>query len=563
MKTWNLGNTTVRNPERIKAGLSLLKENFEGRVFDKEAQASFFEILLEKGLIEGDPSQDRNRAASGRKWQSVCYKLGFVHRSQRVNGVISITEAGNALLSNNVVESDIFLRQLIKVQLPSPTEQRFDGAKIHPFYLVLKVALALYDAGMKPLSKDELGLFMQSAERDDQAQEVVKLIGDYRAMLGSIPGKVGKSRYYLGQRATKAKALKLEESTLEDYGDTTARYSVITGIFTFGGQQSLVIKEDRLNLVRAIVDDGPPPILEGEELLKIFHNPNLPALPTDDADFLKRDIAGLAQRLDELSRQTKTEVSIASEQLVTNDATVLQLRRKREDLEQELIAKKEIQFYRFQCQPDQVENIKSLFESIKARDTIGGSDYRPAWAEWAVWRTFLSINSIAGPISQTRGFKIDTELMPVHTAKGGYADLVFNYADGTSLPVEITLNTGDNQYAAEREPVRRHALRLIESGEAQKVVGVFVAPTIQPRTAHDFYAAHSSGDYSAKLGVISLDIIPITIDQLCQLMPGQPMGCRNYDELYKKLSDILALREASKDGNEWLDKINSYFLGRV
>ncbi|KXK09240.1 MAG: hypothetical protein UZ20_WS6002000641 [candidate division WS6 bacterium OLB21] len=70
MKTWNLGNTTVRNPERIKAGLALLKESFEGRVFDLAAQEEFFEVLLSAGIIQG--GADSDKAASGRKWQSVC-----------------------------------------------------------------------------------------------------------------------------------------------------------------------------------------------------------------------------------------------------------------------------------------------------------------------------------------------------------------------------------------------------------------------------------------------------------------------------------------------------------
>lgn len=551
MKTWNLGNTTVRNPERIKAGLRLLKEHFEGKVFDLASQREFFEILLKQGLIEGNPPQEKNRAASGRKWQSVCYKLGFIHRSKRVNGIISITEAGNALLGNDAIESDIFLRQLLKVQLPSPTEQRFDGAKIHPFYLVLGVAIALNDAGMKPLSKEEIGLFMQSATSDDQAHEVVGLIKDYRARRDGITGRVDKRRYYLEQRAAKAKLLDLEESTLEDYADTTARYSVITGIFTFGGRQSLVIKEDRLNLARAVVNAGPLPILQGTEFLAVFHNPNLPALPTDNVDFLERDITELTKRLNELSQQTGTAFS---EQPIIEGATILQLKRKREDLEQELVAKKEIQFYRTQSSEEQIEDIKSLFESIEGRETIGGSDYRPAWAEWGVWRVFLSINTITSPISETRGFKINSELFPIHHAKGGAADLCFKYGDGAIIPAEITLSTNERQYNMEGEAVKFHIKSIAEANQDSEIVGVFTAPDIHVATAHEFFNAEF---YSKKLDkVMKLDIVPLTFEQLKSFLPGQKNGCKSGEDLLDKLRGLMSLKEQAINGAVWLQSIN-------
>lgn len=555
MKTWNLGNTTVRNPERIKAGLRLLKEHFEGKAFDLASQREFFEILLKQGLIEGNPPQEKNRAASGRKWQSVCYKLGFIHRSQRINGVISITDAGNALLGDDAIESDVFLRQLLKVQLPSPTEQRFDGAKIHPFYLVLGVAVALNDAGMRPLSKEELGLFMQSASNDGQAKEIVSLIRDYRAKRDNITGRVDKRRYYLEQRAAKAKLLELEESTLEDYGDTTARYSVITGIFTFGGQQSLVIKEDRLNLARAIVNTGPLPILEDAEFLEVFHNPNLPALPTDDIDFLTHDIAELAKRLSELSQQTGTA---SPEQPVIEGATILQLKRKREDLEQELVAKKEIQFYHAQSSEEQVEDIKNLFESIEGRETIGGSDYRPAWAEWGVWRIFLSINTIISPVSQTRGFRINSELFPIHHAKGGAADLCFEYDESVIVPAEITLSTNERQFNMEGEAVKFHVKSIVEANQSHSVIGVFTAPVVHVATAHEFYNAEF---YSQKMGgVVKLDIIPLTFAQLQSFLPGQKNACANSRELLARLRELIELKDGAGDGAVWLQRINKSLL---
>lgn len=555
MKTWNLGNTTVRNPERIKAGLALLKESFEGRAFDLAAQEEFFEVLLNAGIIKG--GADSDKAASGRKWQSVCNKLGLTTRGTRINGVISVTEAGNALLSDNSLESDVFLRQMLKIQLPSPTESRLDGASIHPFYLVLSVAVELVRRGMKPLGKEEIALFLQSANSDDQTQEIVDDIAKYRKAKDEISGRVAKRKFFIDNLILRAKQLYGDEftptkaATLTDYSDTTVRYSVITGIFSVG-RQSLVIKEDQLNLAFAITDTGKPLLYENESFLEHFHNPNLPALPTDDAVFLSRDIEQLNTRLTEMSQITGKNAELSGS---IEGASISQLKRKRENLENELTTLKEVQFYRDQHTPEQVNDIKSLFESIENKEIIGGSDYLPAWAEWAVWRVFLSINTITNPISDTRGFKINSDLYPIHHAKGGAADLQFEYEDGTIIPAEITLSSNERQFNMEGEAVKFHVKSVLEANQSKEIVGVFTAPNVHVATAHEFFNAEF---YSQKMnGVVRLNIVPLSFEQLLSLLPGQRNACNNGNELLSKLRNLIKLKENADDGSVWLQQINA------
>lgn len=555
MKTWNLGNTTVRNPERIKAGLALLKESFEGRAFDLAAQEEFFEVLLSAGIIKG--GADSDKAASGRKWQSVCNKLGLTTRGTRVNGVISVTEAGNALLSDDSLESDVFLRQMLKIQLPSPTESRLDGASIHPFYLVLSVAVELVRRGMKPLGKEEIALFLQSANSDDQTQEIVEDIAKYRKAKDELSGRVAKRKFFIDNLTLRAKQLYSDEftptkaATLTDYSDTTVRYSVITGIFSVG-RQSLVIKEDQLNLAFAIIDTGQPLLYENDSFLEHFHNPNLPALPTDDAVFLSRDIEQLNTRLAEMSQITGKSAELSGS---IEGASISQLKRKRENLENELTTLKEVQFYRDQHTSEQVNDIKSLFESIENKEIIGGSDYLPAWAEWAVWRVFLSINTITNPISDTRGFKINSDLYPIHHAKGGAADLQFEYEDGTIIPAEITLSSNERQFNMEGEAVKFHVKSVLEANQSKEIVGVFTAPNVHVATAHEFFNAEF---YSQKMnGVVKLKIVPLSFEQLQSLLPGQRNACNNGNELLSKLRNLIKLKENADDGSVWLQQINA------
>jgi hypothetical protein len=558
MKTWNLGNTTVRNPERIKAGLEVINDSFEGQVFDLDCQIKLYESLLKAEVISSDSKNvgENNKAASGRKWFGVCYKLGLVARTKRIRGIISITNAGKALLSDDYLDSDVFLRQLLKVQLPSPTESELDGAAVHPFYLVLSIGVKLEELGLNSMTREEIALYVQSATNDNQTDEIIESIKDYRSVRGGIKGSIGKRKYFLECLNKKlaelyGKATNQKRSTLDNYSDTTVRYSAITGIFTIG-RQSLQIKEDQLNLARAIIAAGPQPILDEDDFWIYFHNPTLPALPTDNTNFLERDIEALANRLAQLSQATGAELT--SREAISN-ANILQLKRRREDLEMELISQKEIQFYRQQNETSQVEDIKSLFVSIMARETIGGSDYRPAWAEWGVWRVFLSINTIANPVSSSRGFKINSELYPVHHAKGGAADLLFEYEGGTIIPAEITLSSNERQFNMEGEAVKFHVKSVLEANQSKEVIGVFTAPDVHVATAHEFYNAEF---YSQKMnGVIKLNIVPLSFKQLLSLLPGQKNACNNGDELLVKLRNLIELKEKASDGAVWLQQIDT------
>ncbi len=557
MKTWNLGNTTVRNPERIKDALRVFRDEYSGKKFDIPTQNEFFTSLIKAGVIKGDPNQPGSRDWGARKWASAFNKLGLaLPRGTKSNPTVMITAAGESLLSDESLESDVFLRQMLKIQLPSPTEDNLEGASVHPFFLVLSVAVELIRREMKPLGKEEIALFLQSANNDNMTNEIVDSITMYRTARDEIKGSVGKSRFFRDSLLIRGRFIYGDDvtstklNTLKDYSDTTVRYSAITGVFTIG-RQSLSIKEDQINLAFAIVDAGVPKLYAESDFMEVFHNPSLPALPTDNVSFLQTDIEALNSRLAQLSLETGSVVARRTE---VEEESVNKLKRRREDLEEELTSLKEIQFYRSQHNSDQIDDIKGLFESIKNRETIGGSDYLPAWAEWNVWRVFLSINTIANPVNETRGFKINSDLFPVHHAKGGQADLCFEYDDGTIIPAEITLSSRERQFTMEGEPVKFHVKSIVEKNQSSEVIGLFTAPDVHVATAHEFFGADY---YSEKMGrVVKMNIVPLTFNQLQSLLPGQKNSCVNGNQLLSRLRSLIQLKESSSDGSVWLDKIN-------
>ena len=112
-------------------------------------------------------------------------------------------------------------------------------------------------------------------------------------------------------------------------------------------------------------------------------------------------------------------------------------------------------------------------------------DDRPAYLEWAVWRSFLAIDEIKSSIHETRRFPVDQDFKPRNTAPGGGSDLIFEF-DSYVLVVEVTLTVSHRQMAVESEPVRRHTVQYKELYPDKDVYCLFIAPSVDNNVAEAF-----------------------------------------------------------------------------
>lgn len=112
-------------------------------------------------------------------------------------------------------------------------------------------------------------------------------------------------------------------------------------------------------------------------------------------------------------------------------------------------------------------------------------DDKPAYLEWAVWRSFLAIDEIVSPIHTTRRFPIDQDFYPRNTAPGGGSDLLFEFKSFI-LVVEVTLTTSHRQMAVESEPVRRHTVQYKDMYPEKDVYCLFIAPSVDNNVAETF-----------------------------------------------------------------------------
>jgi len=125
---WCIGNTTLREANRLKQGLRILKRNFAGQPWSYENQEKFLRFLQQEGIYDaGETKSSKQIEQHGRIWSSAFNELGFATCYKKGNRYapsgVHITKAGEALLSDDYVEEDVWLRQLLKVQFPNPLPQ--------------------------------------------------------------------------------------------------------------------------------------------------------------------------------------------------------------------------------------------------------------------------------------------------------------------------------------------------------------------------------------------------------------------------------------------------------
>jgi hypothetical protein len=213
---------------------------------------------------------------------------------------------------------------------------------------------------------------------------------------------------------------------------------------------------------------------------------------------------------------------------------------------------REVQFYYTQRQPESLDEIEDLLGSISDG---GFASYAPAYLEWAVWRLFLAINDLAASISDTRGFKIDEDMNPIHHARGGAADLIFTY-DTFKIVCEMTLTTGSRQFAAEGEPVTRHVFKAIENSGDKPVYGLFVAKNVDPNTSDAFHNARYWRDWRT---FVDTPIIALNIKQVIALIQRMRIFPVTVAEIRELFESILKLQKNFENGPAWHEAYSSFY----
>ena len=497
--------TSPRTPAKMVPEIELLIKNFAGKEWNKESQCAFMEILREEDFYNGKGANDPSFSARDRINRAP-KSLGFVTLSP----TIQITPAGEALIKAKNKE-EVFLRQMLKFQIPSPYHKPTAKAAkfcVKPYLEILRLIRHL-----GTLKFDELQLFgMQLTDYHD-FEETVKKIETFRILKAKNAGKykafkddylknelksIYSKRIADGDTKTREsndsslkKFLYTQSSNMRDYADACFRYLRATGLVNVShiGKSLSIIpsRTEDVDYILNSVNREPCYINDEQQYIAYLGNAEIPRLITDNKEKI---IARIKQEFHELIKKEKIKFDIHTplpdlKEILSN----LILLRKKITIREEIKTIKDFQKY---------DEINNTFEQIINKEIYDA----PLMLEYNIWRAMTMLDG--GNIKANLNF--DDFGKPLSTAAGNMADIICDYED-FKLSVEVTMATGQKQYDMEGEPVSRHLGKLKKTTE-KPCYCLFVAPSINEACVAHFFALHKMNIsyYGGKSVIIPLPL---------------------------------------------------------
>ena len=473
--------TSPRTPAKMIPEIELLHTHFAGQQWNNETQRAFMELLKEENFFNGEGANDPAFSARDRINRAP-KALGFVILSP----TIQLTPAGEELV-NSRRKDEIFLRQLLKFQVPSPFHKPTENSA--EFWVKPYLELFRLVRHFGSLKFDELKMFGLQLVDYREFDTIVEKINQFRIAKAQNEGNYkrfraeyfdrelreiysadissGNTRTRETNDASISKFLNTKASNMRDYADACVRYLRATGLVNISHLgKSISIVPEKIQEVDYFLQnaDREPCFIDNErQYVAYLGNPQTPTLLTDNRALLEQKIQAefpqlqipATASLDELKNLFADQLENRKEQILTEQVTA-------------------IKDYR------QFEEINTTFDQI-----IDNSLYdTPLMLEWNTWRAMTMLDG--GNIKAN--LKFDDFGNPMSTAQGNMADIVCDYGD-FGLTVEVTMQSGQRQYETEGEPVTRHLAKYKRETE-KPAYCLFIAPNINDACKAHFYALH-------------------------------------------------------------------------
>ena len=533
------GNTGLRNPNRIQDGFAVFANSpYVGNLHGRDNEIGFMRLLDEKGIIQNENGKDES-GSHARKWRLMFSRNGFIYpQIKKKDGVQEelgpldeITPFGRTFLKADTYPAvqECFLRSMSIEQYPMPNKTHY----FSPLRWLLAIMLELERrTGSSELSRIEFALWGHTTNPSYNVDEVVDRILDLRQRRTAAPAKRSFDKKEIVARGENYDK---KSDNFLDYSDMNMRYLRISGILQRKGRGLIIVPTKHViaeKLAKATASSEP--IIEQYKMLCMGA-----PLPTDNKEIAKSLLDDLIKQMRE--RHILFDIS----DLPLNTAAEINIARQR--LENILAQTDEIQYAKEQCnQWQEIRDYMTLL--IKGGGKLVydedaaievPKDETPAYLEWTLWRAALAIDHMVNKPYEVRGFKLDSDFMPVSAAGGGKGDLYCEFEEFTIL-TEVTMSTSSRQEAMEGEPVRRHVSDAVLKYD-KPVYGMFIAVRIDTNTAETFRHGvwYAKGDVKQRL-----NILPLTLAQFKDYFVAMFKADKASPE---KLRDLILQCESRRD----------------
>ena len=558
IKIWLVGNTGLRNPNRIQEGLAVYsKSAFVGKLHGRDNEIGFMNLLNKEGIIQNESGKDES-GSHARKWRLMFAKNGYIYpqvnkkdgNQDDLGAMDDITPFGRTFLKADTFPAvqECFLRAMSVEQFEMPNKITY----FSPLRWMLAIMLELEKrTGSTEMSRIEFALWGHTTNPSYDLSEVVDHILDLRQRRAKAPAKRTFDKNEIKERG---KHYDKKADNFLDYSDMNMRYLRISGMFQRKGRGIMIVPAKHLLAEKLAKETA-----TSEPLIDAYKQLCSGApLPTDNIDVAKTLLEDLKKQMKErhivydisdLPLDTPAEINIA-----------------RQRLEDTLAKTDEIQYANDQCnQWQEIADYMSLL--IKGGGKLVydednaieiPKDETPAYFEWTLWRAALAIDHMVNKPYEVRGFRLDSDFLPVTAAGGGKGDLYCEFEDFMIL-TEVTMSTSSRQEAMEGEPVRRHVSDAVLNYN-KPVYGLFLAIRIDTNTAETFRHGiwYAKGDVKQRL-----DIVPLSLEQFRRHFVSMFEGKQARPE---HLRDLILQCEMERDNLEapaWMRYIDDVVTQRV
>lgn len=558
IKIWLVGNTGLRNPNRIQEGLAVYaKSAFVGKLHGRDNEIGFMNLLNKEGIIQNESGKDES-GSHARKWRLMFAKNGYIYpqvskkdgNQDDLGTMDDITPFGRTFLKADTYPAvqECFLRAMSVEQFSIPNRK----GCFSPLRWMLAIMLELEKrTGSTEMSRIEFALWGHTTNPSYDLSEVVDHILDLRQRRAKAPAKRAFDKNEIKERS---KYYDKKSDNFLDYSDMNMRYLRISGMFQRKGRGIMIVPAKHL-----LAEKLAKSTATSESLMEAYKKLCSGApLPTDNLDIAKI-------LLEDLKKQMKERHIVYDISDIPLD-TPAEINIARQRLEDTLAKTDEIQYANDQCnQWQEIADYMSLL--IKGGGKLVydednaieiPKDETPAYFEWTLWRAALAIDHMVNKPYEVRGFRLDSDFLPVTAAGGGKGDLYCEFEDFTIL-TEVTMSTSSRQEAMEGEPVRRHVSDAVLKYD-KPVYGLFLAIRIDTNTAETFRHGiwYAKGDVKQRL-----DIVPLSLEQFRRHFVSMFEGKQARPE---HLRDLILQCETERDNLEapaWMRHIENVVDRRV
>lgn len=591
IKTWSI-TTTLRNPERLRGFLSVLKE-MEGEEWNFKTQEKY-QILLIKNRVYGygrtqfynglskkeidiidnikndilfddakkifNLKKYKDPAMRGRQSINPLRKLGLAFIKDKK---IFITSLGHLFLGDDYDLGEIFFRSFIKWQIPNPDSKDYkieNGHDIKPFIgtlhlinLVNKKSIKNGDKA-KGLSKQEFSFFVpvmtNYKDIERYSNEIIKL-------RKSINGKSKKEQKEIFEKYKQKfilKVLKIKDkkeskkllNNIKDYGDNAIRYFRLTRYLYIRGNGYYVDLEPRRELeIKKLLsfDSGKSMDFESrEKYLDFIADIREPKLPWETKEILSSIIKDLIVDIKKYEKKFKD-----SKKKVPNYEGF--------DIDKLKKLIGELREYRRHLQEQEnhqkSQNIEYVEEYIENLENIFNLDDRPVMLEKL---SALSLNALNDALKIKPNYPVGDDNEPTFTAPANTPDIECFYKEFNAI-CEVTMLTGRDQWYNEGQPVMRHLRDFEEKNKDKNSYCLFIAPKIHRDTVNTFWTAIKYG-YEGK----TQKIIPLSIKNFVNILKvlvrvKQKGKFLKHTELSNLYDQILEKTKSFDESGKWMESI--------